>query len=63
MLSLGYNLCDVDVMLTGTTSGAKSENIQLYYFDKIAGGRSTLVLAFKLRTKREIQLTACKRNE
>ena len=45
-------------MLIWTTPGAKGDSVQLYYFDKIAGGRSTLALAFKLKTKRKFQLTA-----
>ena len=53
MLSLGYILCDVEVMESWNTPGTKGDSAKLYYFDKIAGGRSTLVLAFNPRTKTE----------
>ena len=51
MLLLGSVLSDVHVMEAWNTPGTKSESAQLCYLDKIAGGRSTLLLAFKSRTK------------
>ena len=51
MLLLGYVLCDVYVTEAWNTPGTKSDNAQLCYLDKIAGGQSTWVLAFKSRTK------------
>ena len=63
MLPLGYVLCDVYFLVTWTTPGEKGDIVQLYNFEKIAGGRCSLVLAFQLRTNREFQLSAFKRNE
>ena len=51
MLLLGYAICDAHVMKTWNTLGTKGDSAQLCYLDKIADGRSTLVLAFKSRTK------------
>ena len=51
MLLLGYVLKDFYVMEAWNTPGTKVDSAQLCYLDKIAGGRSTWVLAFKLRTK------------
>ena len=51
MLLLGYVLCDVYVMQAWNTPGTRGDSAQLCYLDKIASGRSTLVLAFKSRTK------------
>ena len=51
MLLLIYALCDVHVMEAWNTPGTKGDSAQLCYLDKIAGGRFTLVLAFKSRTK------------
>ena len=50
-------------METWNTPGTKNDSAQLCYFDKIAGGRSTLVLALKLKAKREFQWTVFKRCE
>ena len=43
-----------------TIPDVKGVSVRLSYIDKIAGGRSSLVLAFKSRTKTEFQLTALK---
>ena len=51
MLSLGYVLCGVYVIEAWNTPGKKGDSAQLCYPDKIAAGRSTLVLAFKSRTR------------
>ena len=51
MSSLGYFLCDVKVMETWNAPGTKVDSAQLFCLDKIAGGQSTLMLAFKPRTK------------
>ena len=51
MLLLGYAICDVLVMETWNTLDTKGDRAQLCYLDKIADGRSTLVLVFKSRTK------------
>ena len=51
MLLLGYVLCDVCINETWNTPGTEGNSAHLYYLDKIAGGRSTLVLVFKSRTK------------
>ena len=51
MLLLGFVLCDVYVMQSWNTPGTRGDSAQLCYLDKIASGRSTLVLAFKSRTK------------
>ena len=47
-------LCDAYVMETWNTPGTKGDSAQLCYSDKIAGGRSTLVLVFKLKTKESV---------
>ena len=47
MLFLGYFLFDVYVIEAWNTPGTKGDSAQLCYLDKTAGGRSTLVLAFK----------------
>ena len=60
MLLLGYVLCDVFVMKTLNTPGMKGDSAQLCCSDKIAGGRSTLVLVFKLTTKSELESTVFK---
>ena len=52
MLLLGYDLWDVHVMETWNTLVTKSDSAQLCYLDKMAGGRSTLVIAFESRTKK-----------
>ena len=52
MLVLVYVFCDVLVMEAWNTPGTKGDSAQLCYLDKIAGGRSTMVLAFKSRTKK-----------
>ena len=52
MILLGYVLCDVYVMKAWNTPGTEGDSAQLCYLDKIAGGRSNLVLAFKSRTKK-----------
>ena len=62
-LMLGYVLCEVYVMETWNSPGTKGDIAQLLYFDKVAGGQSTLVLAFKLGTRREFQWTVFKRCE
>ena len=62
MLPLCYVLCVVCVLETWITPGAKGDRVQLFYFDKIAGGRSTLVLNFKFGCL-EFQLTAFRWNE
>ena len=49
--TIGTSLCDVYVMEACNTPGTKDDSAQLCYLDKIADGRSTLVLAFKSRTK------------
>ena len=36
LLSLGYVLCDVDVMKTWNTPVSKGDSAQLCYFDRIA---------------------------
>ena len=51
LLLLGYVLCDVYVIEAWNTPGTKSDSAQLCYLDKMAGGQSTMVLAFKSRTK------------
>ena len=51
MLLLGYVLCDAYVMEAWNTPGTKGDSAQLCYSDKIAGGRSTSVLVFKLKPK------------
>ena len=51
MLLLGYVLCDVYIKEAWNTPGTKSDSAQLSFLDKIAGGRSTLVLVFKSRMK------------
>ena len=51
MLSLGYVLCDVCIIETWNTPGTESDSAQLCYLEKIAGGRSALVLVFKSRMK------------
>ena len=51
MLLLGYALCDAYVMEAWNTPGTKGDSAQLCYSDKIAGGRYTLVIVFKLKTK------------
>ena len=47
MLLLGYVLCNVYVIEAWNTPGTKGDSAQMCYLDKTAGGRSTLVLAFK----------------
>ena len=51
MLLLDYVLSDVYVMKTWSNPGTKSDSAHLCFLDKIAGGRSTLVLVFKSTTK------------
>ena len=51
MLLLGFVSCDAYVMKAWNTPGTKSDSAHLWYLDKIVGGRSTLVLVFKSRTK------------
>ena len=51
MLLLGYALCDAYVMETWNNPGTKGDSAQVCYSDKIVGGRPTLVLIFKLKTK------------
>ena len=51
MLLLGYVFCDVYVMKAWNTPGTKGDNAQLCYLEKIAGGRSTLGLVFRSKTK------------
>ena len=51
MLLLGYVLCDVCIIETWNTPGTEGDSAHLCYLDKVAGGRSTLVLVFKSRTK------------
>ena len=52
MFLLGYVLIDVYALEAWNIPGTKGDSAQLGYFDKIAGGRTTLVLAFKLDKKR-----------
>ena len=54
MFLLSYVLFDVYAMEAWNIPGTKGDSAQLGYFDKIAGGQTSLVLAFKLRTKREL---------
>ena len=51
MFLLGYVLCDVCIIETWNTPGTEGDSALLCYLDKFAGGRSTLVLVFKSRTK------------
>ena len=48
---LGYVLCDVCIIETWNTPGTESDVAYLCYLDKVASGRSTLVLVFKSRKK------------
>ena len=43
MISVSYKTCN--------TPGSESDSAQLFYLEKDAGGRFTLVLAIKSRTK------------
>ena len=47
MLLLEYVLSDVFVMKIWSNPGTKGDSAHLCFLDKIAGGRSTLVLVFK----------------
>ena len=51
MFLLGYFLCDVCIIEVWKTSGTEGDSAHLCYLDKVAGGRSTLVLVFRSRTK------------
>ena len=51
MFLLGYVLCDVCIIETWNTPGTEGDSALLCYLDEFAGGRSTLVLVFKSRTK------------
>ena len=57
MLLLGYVLCDVCIIEAWNTPGDSSH---LCYLDKVTGGRSTLVLVFKSRTKENFSGTFVK---
>ena len=45
---------------TWNTPGSEGDSSRLCYLDKVAGGRSTLVLIFKSKIKREFQWRAFK---
>ena len=47
MFLLGYFLCDVCIIEVWKTSGTEGDSAHLCYLDKVAGGRSTLVLVFR----------------
>ena len=51
MLLIGYVSCEVYVMKAWNTPSTKGDSAHLCYLGKIAGGRSTLLLVFKSRTR------------